>query len=95
MRYLNLDSIKRQVTQESEIDDILLSKLGDAAEQATENHLGRTIDSCIVDDQIPPALMQAMLMFVATLYDNRESISFAQPHMSPAYEALIGPYRRY
>lgn len=96
MKYLELEAIKRQVVQDSDIDDTLLTAIGDAAEDATERHLGRTLGDCIGDDgQLPPALYHAMLMLCATLYNDRESLTHTQTHISPAYEALIGPFRKY
>ena len=98
MKYLELEAIKRQVVQDSDIDDTLLTAIGDAAEDATERHLGRALGDCIGDDgQLPPALYHAMLMLCATLYNDRESVTYsmAMPRLSPAYEALIGPFRKY
>lgn len=96
MRYLTLEDIKLQVSQTADVDDDLLTMLGNAAEQATENQIDRPLrelEDCA--GRIPHALRQAMLMLVGTLYDNRESVTFAQSHALAAYEVMIGPYRRY
>lgn len=96
MKYLQLTDIKRQLNVDSDIDDELLKTMADAAENATENHIGQPISSVLVNGQVPKALMQAMLMLVGTLYDSRESISFTGSVITnPAYEALLGPYRKY
>jgi len=81
---------------DTNIDDLLLAQMGDAAEQATENYMCQPISATLGNDgEIPPALKQAILMLVATFYDNRESVNYQQVHMSPAYQILIGPYCRY
>ncbi len=96
MKYVVLEDIKRQVVQDSDVDDKILTTIGDAAEDATERHLGRPLSDCIGSDgQLPPALNQAILMLCATLYNDRESQTHTQSHVNPAYEALIGPFRRY
>lgn len=95
MKYLQLADIKRQLNVDSGIDDKVLTNIGDAVENATENHIGQPISNTLVDGQVPKALMQAMLMLCGTLYDNRESVSYTTVNTHPAYEALIGPYRRY
>jgi len=96
MRYITLDEIKRQVSVDTNIDDTLLGQLGDAAEQATENHIHQPLSNTLgVDGDLPVALRQAILMMVCTLYENRESMSTYQYHYSPAYECLIGPYLKF
>lgn len=96
MRYLQLSDVKLQVTAENDIDDVLLTQLGDAAEDATERYIGQPLSACVGEDgQLAPAIRRAILMLVATMYDNRESVTFAQAHVSPAYAICLGPFIKY
>lgn len=97
MKYLQIEDIKRQLTIEHDMDNELLSTLGTATEDAIERYIGQPIANTFVDGQIPASLKQAMLMFVGSLYNNRESetMSSAMPRTIAAYEILLGPFRKY
>lgn len=55
-----------------------------------------TLDEAFPDGFIPPVVRQAMMIIVATRYENAEDLSATQLHKVPeGVDALLGPYVRY
>ena len=76
-------------------DDIYLADLiTDAVRRDLNLYSLKTIEDCT--GMLPPAVIQAMLLLIGTLYANRESVAFGAPHTVPhSYEYLLDLYRNY
>lgn len=79
-------------------DDQYLADLITVAEDAVRRDLNlyslKEIEDCT--GMLPPAVIQAMLLLIGTLYANRESISYGQAHTVPhSYEFLLDLCRNY
>lgn len=62
-----------------------------------ESWCGPTADLPETDGLPPPAIMQAVRMYAAHLYENREATTFAgaPSEMPLGFFDLIGPYRKW
>ena len=79
-------------------DDFLLAQLIESAEDVIVGHLN--IDSLsIYEDEtgnLPAALQTAIKVVAANFYQNRESISYAQPFKVPyTLEYILQVYKNY
>jgi len=102
MEYLTLPQIKKHLNIDDyyEGDDTYLTSLGDVCEQIAEQHIQRPLSELSVNGEIPAPIIQAMLLFLGTLYMNRESVSYGQAYQIPAaytntYLYLLDPYINY
>lgn len=102
MEYLTLDQIKKHLNIDDyyEGDDTYLTSLGDVAEQIVEQHLERSLSELVVNESLPAPIIQAMLLFIGTLYMSREHVAFGQAYQIPAaytntYLYLLDPYLSY
>ena len=93
MRYLTLDICKRQVYVDHDEDNELMELQATAAEDAIEQHLNRPLEDVARDGKLPAAIMQAILLFFAALYANREGFSTMQTQPTASMIALLQPYR--
>lgn len=96
--YLDLQQVKQHLYIDHNDDDIYLADLITVAEDAVRRDLNlyslKTIEDCT--GMLPPAVIQAMLLLIGTLYANRESVSFGAPRTVPhSYEYLLDLYRNY
>lgn len=98
--YITLSEAKNHLRVEEDFvdDDAYILKCIDAAEEVVSQDICVPIDD-MKDEQggIPAPLRQAMLMMLGTFYDSaRQTIVFGTlVHKIPAYEHLIGLYRKY
>jgi len=102
MEYLTLSQIKKHLNIDDyyEGDDTYLTSLGDVCEQIVEQHLQRPLSELAIDGDLPAPIIQAMLLFLGTLYMNRESVSYGQAYQIPAscsntFDYLLHPYLSY
>ena len=98
--FTELNRIKEHIhiTNDYTEEDEYLCGLASAAEAAVENHINTPLNvlSNIFGGELPSPVQHAILLLVATLYTNRESISYAQAYKVPhAYEYLLQPYVKY
>lgn len=99
MQYLNLDTIKAHlnIMPDYTDEDLYLIQLGDTAEIQVKNlcdtDLIQFTDEC---GNLQEPLIQAMLLYVGTLYNDREtdvhSSIVKHPH---GVEYLLAPYRNF
>lgn len=89
-----LDELKYQLNYEIEMtqEDQYLTMLLIASEEAVLNYLNRKRKD--FQREIPEAIKIGILMFAATLYTNRETITYGNANEIPnLYHALLSPYR--
>ena len=97
--YLELDIVKNHLNLESSYteDDQYILQLMDAAEEAVRVHVNE--DLAIIAEKnggcLPSPLLQAMLLQVGNLYQNREIIGQKTVALPFAYQYLIDLYRNY
>lgn len=96
--YITIEAVKKYINIPFNDDDLLLGDLIEAAEQSIANHLSRKSLAELEDENgnIPADLKVAIKTMVATLYENRESVAFAETFKVPyTLEYLMTPYRNY
>ena len=96
---LTLEEVKRQCRVDFDYhgDNDYLYWLIDVAEKEVAQRLRyNTLDEAFPDGFIPPDVRHAMMIIVATKYENAEDLSAAKLHKVPeGVDALLGPYVRY
>lgn len=95
MRYLTLEMCKKQVYVDHNEDDELIELQATAAEDSIELHLGCNLEDVASNGRLPSAILQAMLLFFASLYANREGFSTMASQPTASMIALLQPYKRY
>ena len=99
MEYLQLDEIKKHCNIDSTFtdDDEYLESIADAAEEVVSKYIDFPLES--LEDgngDIPKALKFAMLLWIGTIYMQRESISSGGMATVPhSLELLCDLYRDY
>lgn len=96
--YISLEDIKKHLVIDHDEDDRYLADLETVAEDAVRRDLNlyslKEIEDCT--GMLPPSVIQGMLLLIGSLYANRESISYGNPHPVPhSYEYLISLARNY
>ena len=96
MKWLDIDRIKAQLRLDdlqAQEEHCLLETYGEAAEETVLNACNRTTEDLVENyGNIPTSLMQAALMVVASLYQNREKDGSMQYHPNPTFDMLVKPY---
>lgn len=98
--YISLSEAKTHLRVEEDFtdDDAYIESCIKAAEEVVSQDICIPLSE-LQDEQgtIPAPLRQAMLMMLGTFYDSaRQTIVFGSlVHKIPAYEHLIGLYRKY
>lgn len=97
--YISIEDIKQHlnIDRDFQDDDKYLGQLIEVAQQTVERNIDRSLSDFEDNDgDLPESLLQAMKLFVANMYANRESISFANAKEVPlSYQYLIDLYRDY
>lgn len=96
--YLNLEQVKKHLNIDSDFteDDDYLNHLILVAESAVSIHLNIALVELETGGTLPPAIIQAMLLMIGTLYSNRESVAYNNVMEVPlCYQYLIDLYRNY
>jgi hypothetical protein len=97
--YLQLEQIKHHlnIDQEWTGDDDYLIFLAHTAQAVVEKHIDCNLEGlCDGRGDLPSPLLHAMLLFIGDMYNNRESISYANPHAIPfSYDYLLSLYKDY
>jgi uncharacterized phage protein (predicted DNA packaging) len=88
--HLNIDSGFTQ-------DDEYITYLETVAEQIVEKHIDNTLENIIAEEgAVPAPLLQAMLLIIGNLYDNRESVSYTNAVEVPnTLSYILSMYRDY
>lgn len=99
MRYLTIRELKQQVNIDPQWtgDDQYLMHLGDAAEGTVEGILDTPLEMYLDDDNmLPDGILHAMMMLVATWFNDRESSTHSGAVKHPeAVDFLLAQYKNY
>ena len=95
--YIDLQTLKEHLKIDVDIEDNYLVTLIEAAEDAVKNHIGVDLGYYVArDGGLPPALEQAVLLMVANLYNNRESIAYTSVYSIPmSLDYLLAQFKKY
>lgn len=98
MTYLTLDKIKKHLNIDSfyKDDDDYITSLADVVENVVEKHIDNSLESLCEGGELPPPLLQAMLLLIGNYYNNRESVSSLTLKEVPlSYSYLLDLYKSY
>jgi len=96
MKWLSLDSIKRNSRIEDDYENELLTSYGQSAEDTVLNYLNRSYQDVIEQyGGIPEPVAQASLMLVDTWYQHRSPIESINISLVPyTFDILLKPYMK-
>ena len=96
---LTLDKIKKHLNIDVDFtdDDDYIEFLESVAEDLVQKHIDKKFDDIIAEEgALPNALLHAILLFIGNMYDNRESVAFANPSEVPqSLTYILNMYRDY
>jgi uncharacterized phage protein (predicted DNA packaging) len=96
---IDLETIKKHLNLDAEYteDDTYLVQLENVAETLVEKHIDKTFEDIISEEgEIPQPLLHTILLFIANLYDNRESVGYTQVNEIPnTLTYILNMYRDY
>lgn len=97
--YIELDYAKKHLNIEQDFteDDEYILGLIDMAEQAVRVHVNEDFDKLAEQNGgcLPAPLLQAMLLMVGNMYQNREPLGLKGQALPMNYRYLIDLYRNY
>lgn len=97
--YIPLELAKKHLNIESSYteDDEYILMLIDAAEQAVRVHVNDDLDTLAENNGgcIPTPIIQAILLLLGSMYQNREIVGTKTQALPYAYQYLIDLYRNY
>lgn len=97
--YVTLSEARKQCEIDADWhdDDNFLLHLIEVSENAVAKQINRPLYACVTQEGIlPPTIKHAVLLTVATLYENRESVSATQLHDVPrSFQWLTSLDRHY
>lgn len=104
--YVELNLIKQQLNIDASFsgDDTYLEYLEKVAEDAVEQHLAQPLSAfCSINEQevvdtstLPASIGHAILLYIATLYANREQVTYGTANPIPfTYDYLLQHYINY
>lgn len=96
---LSLKLLKKHLNIEDDFteDDLYLMQLMEVAEHVVANHLDVTEDKLFNEEgDYKPEIRQAMLLFIGTLYANRESVTYGVTNkIAHGYDYILQPLKQY
>lgn len=97
---LTLEDIKKHLNIDADFteDDKYLRELCDVAEVMVEKHIDIPLDELRDSgtSYLPSPILHAVKLYIGNLYDNRESIAFAQSNDLPhSLTSILRMYRDY
>lgn len=97
--YIELDIAKKHLNIEPDFteDDEYILGLIDMAEQAVRVHVNEDFDTIAEQNGgcLPAPLLQAMLLMIGNMYQNREPLGTRNQALPFNYQYLIDLYRNY
>lgn len=97
--YIDLDLAKKHLNLESSFteDDEYILGLIDVAEHAVAAHANEKLENLAEQNEgcIPTPLLQAALLMIGNLYQNREVVAAKTNRLPFNYQYLIDLYRNY
>ena len=94
-RYLTIEMCKKQAIIDYGDDDDLIMRKAEAAEDFVESQIYRPIEELERDGKLPTMLIEAMLMFFTSSYNNRDALAAVDLKYVPSFVALIQPFKKY
>lgn len=99
MTFLGLDIVKNHLNLENDYhdDDEYILGLIQAAREAVEVHCNNDFDTIAADNggELPAPLLQAQLLMIENLYQNRGIVGLKTVTLPRNYDYLIDLYRNY
>ena len=95
MRYLTLEECKRHLYVDHNEDDALIQRYAGAAEDAVEGYIECPLERYAKNGQLPDAIISAMLLYVGSLYANREGFSTLSSQPTASILASLQKYKTY
>jgi uncharacterized phage protein (predicted DNA packaging) len=95
MRYLTLELCKKHLYVDHNEDDVLIEMYASSAENNIEKKIERPLEDLEKDGRLPEDLVNAILLFLGSMYNNREGFSAMNVQPTAAIIALITPYKKY
>ena len=96
--YISLAQVKQHLLIDTDFveDDAYILQLIEVAGDVVSKHLDIALDELEAGGNLPPAIIQAMLLMIGNFYANRESVSYGAATEIPlSYRYLIGLYKNY
>lgn len=97
--YLDIDTIKQHLNLDEnfDADDLYLMALRDAAKEVVEKYIDYPLSQLEDEDgKLPAALNHAMLLWIASMYAIRESVSASNiTPVAHSFELLCSLFRDY
>ena len=97
--YIDLDTIKKHLNLDSfwHGDDFILSQYSQIAQDIVEKNIDYPLEDLEDEDgDIPSGLAGAILLYIGTLYDNRESVNHSTTTELPlGFRYILDSYRNY
>jgi hypothetical protein len=83
--YISISEVKQHlnIDEQYTTDDIYIESLISVAKEVVEHEINNSIDSLIVDGEIPSAIKQSMLLLIGNLYLNREPVAYSSVSKIP------------
>lgn len=99
MTYLSIDLVKKHLNLEETFidDDEYILGLIAAAREAVERHVNSSFDELAENNGgvLPTPLLQAQLLMIENLYENRGVMGMKVTELPRNYDYLIDLYRNY
>lgn len=93
MRFLTLEECKRHLVVDHNDDDAMITAMATTAEDAIENELNRNLSNDY--EVLPSPIKSAMLLYLGSLYNNREGFSTLKSEPTAQMRSLIQYYKNY
>lgn len=98
--FLTIEEVKKHLNIDSQFteDDAYLESLVTVSEAIVEKHIDMKLDVLASKSggTLPKPLLQAMLLQIGTLYENRESVAYAASNEVPnTYSYILSLYKNY
>lgn len=93
MRFLTLEECKRHLVVDHNDDDAMITAMATTAEDAIENELNRDLSNDY--EVLPSPIKSAMLLYLGSLYNNREGFSTLKSEPTAQMRSLIQYYKNY
>jgi uncharacterized phage protein (predicted DNA packaging) len=93
MRFLTLEECKRHLVVDHNDDDAMITAMATTAEDAIENELNRNLSNDY--EVLSSPIKSAMLLYLGSLYNNREGFSTLASAPTAQMKSLIQYYKNY
>ena len=93
MRFLTLEECKRHLVVDHNEHDAQIIAMATTAEDAIENELNRDLENDY--EVLPSPIKSAMLLYLGSLYNNREGFSTLKSEPTAQMRSLIQYYKNY